>query len=98
MKTEVKVEPQVEQFVKSLAPAPRRALTRGIKGLAQDEGDSRLLEGKLEGYHRLRVASMRVIYKETFTGGARRIICLYANQRSVVYEIFSQLLADELVG
>ena len=56
MTTRVKVAAQVEVFVKSLAPEPRRALRRAIKALAQDKGDLQRLEGKLSGYHRLRVS------------------------------------------
>src|SRR6266436_4432129 len=96
MKTEVVVGPFVKQFVKSLAPKPRRALTRAIKGLAKGEGDTKALEGKLSGWHRLRVSGYRVLYKESATG-VRFINCVFANYRSVVYEMFAQLLADQLV-
>ena len=64
MRTKVEVAPQVKEFVRSLAPAPRRNLTRAIKSLAQDAGDRKVLEGKLAGYHRLRVSNHRVIYRE----------------------------------
>ncbi|HEV2390881.1 MAG TPA: hypothetical protein VG146_00820 [Verrucomicrobiae bacterium] len=96
MKTEVRVGPQVEAFVKSLAPAPRQALRRAIKGLARQKGDIKALEGKLSGWRRLRLGGYRVLYKETSHGGARFINCVFANPRSVVYEIFSRLLADQL--
>ena len=59
MTTRVRVEAQVEAFVKSLAPEPRRALRQAIKALAQDKGDVKRLEGKLSGYHRLRVGHYR---------------------------------------
>ena len=97
MRTEVRVAPQVEAFVKSLAPEPRQALRKAIKALAKDEGDTKSLEGKLSGWHRLRVRSHRVIFKETAGRGFRVVNCVFANRRSVVYEMFAQLLADELV-
>ena len=96
MRTKVEVAPQVKEFVRSLAPAPRRALTQAIKSLAQDDGDRKVLEGKLTGYHRLRVASHRVIYREQFIYGARVIFCIFAEHRSVVYELFQQMLIEEL--
>ncbi len=96
MRTEVRVGPQVEQFVTSLAPGPRQAVRRAIKGLAQGHGDTRALEGKLAGWHRLRVGGYRVIYKETSTRGVRILNCVYSRPRSVVYEMFAQLLADQL--
>jgi len=43
MKTKVRVEAQVEEFVKSLAPDPRRRLRQAIKGLASGRGDIKRL-------------------------------------------------------
>jgi mRNA-degrading endonuclease RelE of RelBE toxin-antitoxin system len=96
--TRVKVSAQVEAFVKSLAPAPRHGLRRAIKGLARDEGDRRYLEGELAGWQRLRVAGFRVIYKERFEKGARILDCVYANRRSMVYDLFSELLKHQLLS
>jgi mRNA-degrading endonuclease RelE of RelBE toxin-antitoxin system len=96
MRTKVEVAPQVKEFVRSLAPVPRRNLTLAIKSLAQDDGDLKVLEGKLAGYHRLRVSNHRVIYREQFIYGARVIFCIFAEHRSVVYKIFQQMLLEEL--
>jgi mRNA-degrading endonuclease RelE of RelBE toxin-antitoxin system len=96
MRTKVEVAPQVKEFVHSLAPAPRRSLTRAIKSLAQGAGDRKVLDGKLTSYHRLRVTGYRVIYREQFIGGTRVIFCLFAERRSVVYELFQQMLLEEL--
>jgi len=94
MKTKVKVEVQVENFVKSLAPEPRRRLTRAIKALANDQGDIRQLEGKLEGYSRLRVAGHRVIFNERFESVERIIDCIFAEKRALVYDLFVRLLSE----
>jgi mRNA-degrading endonuclease RelE of RelBE toxin-antitoxin system len=96
MKTEVLVADQVRQFVRSLAPEPRQSLTRAIKRLERDEGDIKRLEGKLVGWSRLRVSGYRMLFKETTHRGARAINCIFAERRSVVYELFAELLADEL--
>jgi mRNA-degrading endonuclease RelE of RelBE toxin-antitoxin system len=95
MTTRVKVEAQVEAFVKSLASEPRRALRQAIKGLAQDKGDLQRLEGRLSGYHRLRMGGYRVIYAERFDGGQRLIECVFAKERAVVYDLFLQLRLEE---
>lgn len=95
MTTRVKVTPQVEAFVKSLAPEPRRALRQSIKGLGQNKGDVKRLEGKLSGYHRLRVGHYRVIYAERFEAGTRFIDCIFAKERAVVYDLFLQLYVEE---
>ena len=55
------------------------------------------LEGKLSGWSRLRVVSHRVLFKETAAGGIRKINCVFAERRGVVYEMFAELLASELV-
>ncbi len=96
MKTRVHVSPQVITCVKSLAPEPRRKLTRAIKALAGDHGDVKRLEGKLEGYSRLRFSGHRVIFREVFRSGARNIDCVFAEKRSIVYDLFIQLTAEEL--
>jgi len=94
MKVRVKVESQVEAFVKSLAPEPRRRLTQGIKALAKDQGDIKRLEGKLEGYSRLRVGGHRVIFNERSERGQRIIDCVFAEKRALVHDLFVRLLSE----
>ncbi len=98
MKSKVLVSEQVERFVKALAPEPQRALTRALKALPKDRGDSKQLEGKLLGFQRLRVARYRVIYRVCVVRGERHYECIYANERSLVYELFAQFQLDELAG
>ena len=40
MKARVELEPQVADFVRSLAPEPRKRLREGLRGLEQDKGTS----------------------------------------------------------
>src|SRR3989442_12073216 len=96
MRTKMEVDAQVKDFVRPLAPVPRRALTQAMKGLSRNTGDRKLLEGKLAGYHRLRVSGYRVIYAEKSQRGERVIHCLFAERRNVVYELFQQMLIEEL--
>ncbi len=96
MRAKVEVAPQVREFVGSLAPVPRRGMTRAIKSLAQDAGDRKNLEGRLAGYQRLRVAGYRVIYQELAVRGTRVIFCIFAERRGVVYELFQEMLIKEL--
>lgn len=97
MKTRIRVEAQVEAFVKSLAPEPRRRLRLAIRGLAEGDGDTKSLEGNLAGYCRLSVRGYRVIFKERTERGVRVLDCLFAERRALVYEIFARLLADQVV-
>jgi mRNA-degrading endonuclease RelE of RelBE toxin-antitoxin system len=96
--TKIRVSQQVESFVKGLAPEPRRALRGGIKGLADGEGDLKHLEADLEGWQRLRVNSCRVVFKEFWESGQRTVDCVYVNRRSVVYDLFKELLKNQLMG
>jgi mRNA-degrading endonuclease RelE of RelBE toxin-antitoxin system len=98
MKTKVRVEAQVEEFVKSLAPDPRRRVRQAIKGLASGQGDIKRLEGSLAGYSRLGVAGCRLIFKERSERDVRIIDCLFAERRAMVYEIFIRLLAEQTLN
>ena len=97
MKTRIRVEAQVEAFVKSLAPDPRRRLRLAIRGLADGHGDTKSLEGSLSEYCRLSVTGYRVIYRERSERGGRVINCIFAERRALVYEVFARLLTEQAV-
>ena len=97
MKTKIRAGRPVEDFLKALAPEPRRTLRQALKNLADDKGDVKLLEERLSGFWRLRVGKVRVIYEIKTVGGTRVIFCFYANYRSIVYVILEQLLASGLI-
>ncbi len=103
MKSKVVWSPQVQTFVNSKAPAPRRALWQEIKNLAKWDGRDnppriRQLEDELSGYSRLRVRRDRVLFRESFERGERVIKCLHAGPRSSVYETFQEIFLDELAS
>ncbi|MGH7952258.1 MAG: type II toxin-antitoxin system RelE family toxin [Limisphaerales bacterium] len=97
MTTRVIVTARVRDFLRSLAPEPRRKLWRAIKELVDGKGDVKLLEGKLSGLWRLRAGKVRVIYEIKAVGGVREIFCFYANYRSIIYVVLEQLLASGLI-
>ncbi|HCJ11705.1 MAG: hypothetical protein A2Y14_01265 [Verrucomicrobia bacterium GWF2_51_19] len=88
MKHQVKVSSQVIEFLSHLAPAPRKKLKEGLRGLAELSGDLKELEGPLAGFYRLRVARYRVIFdiKEDI------VYCIFAEQRNVIYETFEKIV------
>ena len=91
----VVVSDQVVEFVRHLAPEPRRLVRRALRNLAAWKGDVRQLEAPLEGYSRLRVSAYRII----FSYGRRRTIeCVFAERRSLVYEIFARALAEQFIA
>ena len=97
MKTRVRVGSQVENFIRALSPEPRRAVRQALKGLADNKGDTKQLEGKLAGLWRLRVGRIRVVYDIKAVKGERVIYCFYASYRPVIYSILEQLLSSGFV-
>ena len=97
METRVELSEQVVRFVAQRAPEPRRVLRAALRGLTQERGDIRSLEGPLKDYHRLRVGGYRIIFAYRVTGKRLRIQCLYAERRSAVYEVFEHLLRKHLL-
>lgn len=95
MKTRVELDPQVADFVRSLAPEPRRRVREGLRRLEEEKGDLKQLEADLTGYARLRVGSYRVIIRFYGDRGERVARCVYAERRAVVYEMFSEILRGE---
>jgi len=91
----IRLSEQVAGFTKGLAPEPRRKVRLALKGLTKGKGDIRALEGALASYSRLRVSSYRVIL---FFRSHDQIECIFAERRSIVYEVFAQELRDTLAG
>ncbi len=97
VKARVRLGSQVVDFIGKLAPEPKRALREALKGVADGRSDTKLLEGKLNGFFRLRSGRIRVIYQDRTVAGERQICCFYADYRASVYDVFEQLLAAEVV-
>ena len=91
---------EAEAYIKSLAPEPRRSVRSAVKSLAEGRAraDIRALEGRLQGFWRLRVGTHRIIYAHAMDENGPRLDFLFAAPRSTVYEAFEKILADELSG
>jgi mRNA interferase RelE/StbE len=87
--TKVNLSSQVVEFFGHLAPEPRKNLRRALRGLEQEKGDIKALEGNLAGYQRLRSGSHRVIFLRKVRDGKPEIDCIFAEHRELVYEIFT---------
>jgi mRNA-degrading endonuclease RelE of RelBE toxin-antitoxin system len=90
----VRLAPQVVAFVGRLPPEPRRRLRLALRDLAQGKGDVKPLEGPLQDYCRLRVGPYRVILSY---GKSQVIECVFAERRSIVYEVFADALIERLL-
>jgi len=91
--TQVNLGAQVVEFFGQLAPEPRKKLRIALRRLAKESGDIKSLEGKLTGYQRLRCGSHRVIFARKVRMGKPEIDCIFAEHRSLVYEVFTAALA-----
>lgn len=87
----VEVSDQVLAYCRTLAPGPRRVLRDGLRRLEGEEGDIQPLEGDLMGFYRLRLGRYRVVFHYVQARGRRVIRCEYAGERSIIYQMFSQL-------
>jgi mRNA-degrading endonuclease RelE of RelBE toxin-antitoxin system len=93
MKTRVELDPQVVEFVRGLTPEPRKLVRRGLRGLVDQRGDLKQLEGALSDSCRLRVAGYRIIVRLYADRGRPVARCVFAERRSIVYEIFGDILS-----
>ena len=95
MKIRVELDPQVVAFVRALAPEPRRSLRTALRHLEREKGDIKQLEGDLSGYVRLRVGTYRVLIRFYAERGARVARWVFSEKRSVVYELFAEILRGQ---
>jgi mRNA-degrading endonuclease RelE of RelBE toxin-antitoxin system len=86
---------QVADFVRRLPPEPRRRVRAALRDLSRERGDIQALEAPLEGYCRLRVGGYRIVFAY---GKGGVVECVFAEQRSVVYELVLERLRDRLKG
>ena len=86
---------QVVDFVRRLPPEPKQRLRRALRDLSRERGDIKTLEAPLQGYCRLRVGGYRVVLAY---GRRGTIECIFAEQRSVVYELLLEQLRERLRG
>lgn len=90
----IEFEQQVLDFIGSLAPEPRRRCRLALRALERGSGYSKALGGELDGFHRMRVATYRVIfrYSKSSEGSGQFIHCVFAERREVVYAEFGERL------
>jgi mRNA-degrading endonuclease RelE of RelBE toxin-antitoxin system len=90
----VRVQEEVLEYLRNLPPQPRHALKLAIKGLSKERGNIKSLTDDLEGFHRLRVGSHRIIFGYQMIDGERVITCVYAGARKWIYEVFQSKLRE----
>ncbi|MBE2180975.1 MAG: hypothetical protein IAE97_10935 [Chthoniobacterales bacterium] len=81
---------QVAAWLSALPPQTKKRVRAALRALTRGRGDIKGLQGDLEGFSRLRIGGIRILYRQM---SAREIRLEYANTRDVVYEMFHRFLA-----
>ena len=82
---------QVQRWLIALSPETKKRVRAALRGLQNGRGDIKALRGELEGFCRLRVEGLRIVYSQH----RGQIIRLeYADSRDVVYETFLKVLHE----
>ncbi len=82
---------QVAAWLTALPPQTKRRVRLGLRSLAKGKGDIKGLQGPLEGFNRLRIGGIRIIYRQV---SSSEILLDHAQTRDVVYEIFERILKN----
>lgn len=85
MKRALRLSEQVIGFHAKLAPEPRKAVKTALRGLQEERGDIKALEGSLTGFHRLRMGRFRAIFVYADDGASDVV---FLESRGLAYEVF----------
>lgn len=82
---------QVQRWLVALPPGTKKRVRAALGGLERGRGDLKALRGELEGFCRLRIDGLRIVYSQH----RGQIIRLeYADSRDVIYETFLKVLHE----
>jgi len=82
---------QVQRWLIALPPDTKKRVRAALHRLQNGRGDIKALRGELEGFCRLRIEGLRIVYSQH----RGQIIRLeYADSRDVVYETFLKVLHE----
>ncbi len=90
----VRLTGEVLDYLRKLPPQPRHSIRVAINGLGKELGDIKPLTEELEGFHRLRVGSYRILFEYEMVSGEKIITCVFAGSRRWIYEVFQSRLAE----
>jgi mRNA-degrading endonuclease RelE of RelBE toxin-antitoxin system len=83
---------QAAAWLVALPPQTKHRVRIALRSLAKGNGDIKGLQGPLEGFNRLRIGGIRVIYRQI---SGIEILLEYANTRDAVYELYEQILENK---
>ena len=82
---------QVQRWLIALPPETKKRVRAALRGLQNGRGDIKALHGELEGFCRLRIEGLRIVYSQH---RGQTIRLEYADSRDVVYETFLKVLHE----
>jgi mRNA-degrading endonuclease RelE of RelBE toxin-antitoxin system len=82
---------QAQRWLIALPPDTKKRVRGALRGLQKGRGDIKALRGELEGFCRLRIEGLRIVYSQ-HRGNSIRLE--YADSRDVVYETFLRVLRE----
>jgi mRNA-degrading endonuclease RelE of RelBE toxin-antitoxin system len=91
----VTIEPQPREFIRRQPPATRQQLREVLHAIERGKIFPEPLDEELEGFYKLRVENCRLILKHESGDKAPLFKVVFAERRSVVYEMFRQIIALE---
>jgi mRNA-degrading endonuclease RelE of RelBE toxin-antitoxin system len=81
----------VQRWLVALPPETKKRVRAALRELQQGRGDIKALHGELEGFCRIRIDGLRIVYSQH----RGQIIRLeYADSRDLVYETFLKVLHE----
>jgi mRNA-degrading endonuclease RelE of RelBE toxin-antitoxin system len=83
---------QVAAWLCGLPPQTKHRVRLGLRDLAKRQGDIKGLQGPLEGFNRLRIGGLRIIYRQI---SGKEILLEYANTRDAVDELYERILENK---
>jgi hypothetical protein len=95
MKIEVIIEAQPLAFMRRQSPDTRKTIRAAMHAIERGESFPEPLEDELEGFYKMRVENVRLILMHETGETAPRFKVVFAERRTVVYEIFRQIAGLE---
>ncbi len=88
---QISASEQVVGWLAGLPPQTKHRVRLALRAPAADEGDIKAMTADLEGFCRLRIGGLRIIYSQ-WPGQVIRLE--YADTRDLVYETFLRILEN----
>jgi mRNA-degrading endonuclease RelE of RelBE toxin-antitoxin system len=82
---------QVQRWLVALPPETKKRVRAALRGLEWGRGDLKALRGELEGFCRLRIDGLRIVYSQH---RGQTIRLEYADSRDVICETFLKVLHE----